>query len=355
MAKRFRGDETAADVDMNHNTMDKREFGIGQSTIPNDLAEWQGEPFQPGDPKLNYPLTFQSNVNQHLWNPGELLFCMREEGCPALRILDLSQIQMLMWEAGIRQMEKVHGFNPPTSKDDMSLKRGFKKEDELAFFSMDTMREKLDFCGILARQPTPYMRTGRSVTEYAMYGGGPSLAPLAIFGHTIVPNVWDNYPAYLYQDMKLFLLIKPVPISEMGTTVVNSAGITIRSKMIAPKPTDMVIAVIPYVSSDNMGPQRCKNMDIYTNSTLHPPTNSRSYKQFLPKDPKIPHDLDPDSFTMEDGMVICVGTTAQGYSPKVSAADKPSRLQPLKRSDLAGKAPIEIHLVSSPRAVAPYV
>jgi len=354
MAKRFRGETSAADIDMNHNTMNKREFGRDQDSIPNDLAEWQGEPFEPANPRLNYPLPFQSNVNQHLWNAGEMLFCMREDGCPALRILDITQVQMLMWEAGVRQLEKVHGHLELSNRED-TLKRGFKKEDELTFFNMDTIRDKLDFCGVLARQPTPYMRTGRAITEYAMYGGGPSLAPLAIFGHTFVPNLWDNYPAYLYQDMKLFLLIKMVPISEMGTTVVNSSGITIRSKMIAPKPTDMVMTVIPYVSADNMGPQRCKNMDIYTNSTMHPPTNSRSYKQFLPKDPTKPDILDPGNFTIEDGMVICVGTAAQGYSPKVSAADKLSRLQPLKRSDLTGKTPIEVHLVSSPRAVAPYL
>lgn len=339
---------------MNHNSMTKREFGRDQDSVPNDIADWQGEPFEPANPRLNYALPFQANVNQHLWNSGELVFCMREEGVPALRILDITQVQMLMWEAGIRQLEKAHNQEPSATRDELALKRGFKKEDEMTFFSMDMMREKLDFCGVLARQPTPYMRTDRAITEYAMYGGGPSLAALAMFGHAMLPNLWDNYPAFLYPSTALFLLIKPVPISEMGTTVVNSAGIMIRSKMISPNPTDMVLAVIPYTSADNMGPQRCKDPSIYTNSTLHPPTNSRSYKQFLPKEGK-PNELDPDRFTIEDGMVICVGTAAQGYSPKVSAADKVSRLQPLKRSDLTGKTPIEVHLVSAPRAVAPYL
>jgi hypothetical protein len=357
MAQRLRvGNQGVPALDMNHSSMNKPEFGIGVGAngVTRDMMDWQGEPLDPNDPRGVYAFNFMPNVNEKAWRKGTPLFTIRTPGTIMQPALDISQVQELAWEAAQEAVEERHSKGTRGDGDDRrsALKRSIDSEAQSTFTSMEAVREMLDYSGVLFRAPGPYMRTGRRNDEFTLFAGGPKTAPLQIFGGTDHPNMWDNYPRTITPGQCCWLIIKPIPLSDMMECK-SSTGEIRRMTNITPRPTDMVIALIWYTSQDNKPPARAQNLgELMDNPTKQPPLYSRSYKKFRVD---TNGEVSEKFFDIEDGEVFLIGFAQHAVTPLVTSNDQRTKLQTFSIEEINRKGKIFLYLPRPGYNNIPYV
>jgi hypothetical protein len=361
MAQRLRasGAQTGGGIptlQTNHSSMNQPHFGInvGQNGITNDMMNWQAEPYDVTNPKLVLPFHFAPNANEKGWRRGTPIFIFRIAGVIQTPALDISQVCELAYETAMMKVERRLALGTGDNQGS-ALKRSFDYDTNNIFSSMEGVRDMLDFAGVLFRAPGPYMRTGRGKDEFTVFAGGPKTAPLQLFGEIDFPNMWDHYPRVISPLQCLWLLIKEIALSDM----VEGRGMygeVRRSSNVSPQPTDTVVALLWYTSPDNNPPQRAQNVsDLYENPTKQPPLYSRSYKKFnMKKDKDGNMVVNPDSFTIEDGLVMLIGTAQQPIAPISNTGDYSNKLQNYSLDEINRKEKIHIYLPRRGHHVIPY-
>jgi len=286
------------------------------------------------------------SVLQRAWTVGVPLWCFKMATVAAQDMNDLPTIRWMLRETKLFHLESKfgnrndtnYGYGSRGNASGGSNKRSKTVPDE-TFLDIDLFAKKIAFAGVLFGVPTaetPATRwSGPNVPAT-----GPLIAPLAYQGKVLFPNLFETTQA-IGMGQKLYMLIKPIPLSKAGTHH-NPQGeqCSTFKTATADLSRETLIEFIFYTTPDNTPPPRLtaeERQDLFNNVDKQPRLTCRQYKKFHPENPNL--------FSFEDGLVFEIGNSLFKYDATSSIhLDNMACIKTYTNDEINQKSKMEIIL-----------